>query len=103
MEIKVGDSVYLSVREGTLIVTPLRRIRGGHDLRELVARIPKEYLAEKVDWGNPLFPPLAKGDEGGLEEPGVRMEALVLPSLGTMNESGFNRLFTKEVTRDQQG
>jgi antitoxin MazE len=53
VEIQVGDSVNLSVREGTLIVTPLRRVRGSHDLRELVGQIPKDYKAEEFDWGKP--------------------------------------------------
>ncbi len=53
IEIQVGDQVNLSIREGTLIVTPLRRIRGGHDLRELVGKIPKDYKAEEVAWGKP--------------------------------------------------
>ncbi len=53
IEIQVGDSVNLSVREGTLIVTPLKRIRGGHDLRELVGKIPKDYRTEEVSWGRP--------------------------------------------------
>ncbi len=53
IEIQVGDSVNLSVREGTLIVTPLKRIRGGHDLRELVGKIPKDYRTEEVAWGEP--------------------------------------------------
>ena len=53
VEIQVGDSVNLSVREGTLIVTPLRRVRGGHDLRELVGQIPKDYKASEIDWGYP--------------------------------------------------
>ena len=53
IEIQVGDSVNLSIREGTLIVTPLRRVRGGHDLRELVGQIPKDYKVEEVEWGKP--------------------------------------------------
>lgn len=53
IDIQVGDSVNLSVREGTLIVTPLRRVRGSHDLRELVGQIPRGYKAEEFDWGKP--------------------------------------------------
>jgi antitoxin MazE len=53
IEVKIGDSVNLSVREGNLIVTPLRRVRGGHDLRQLVSQIPKDYKAPEVDWGKP--------------------------------------------------
>jgi len=53
IEVQVGESVDLSVREGNLIVTPLRRIRGGHDLRELISRIPKDYKPAEVGWGKP--------------------------------------------------
>ena len=52
-EIDVGDAVNVVVREGTLIVTRLRRVRGGHDLRELVRRIPSDYEPEELDWGPP--------------------------------------------------
>ena len=51
--IEVGDGVEIAVREGTLTVTPLRRVRGGHDLRKLVRRIPKGYEPEELDWGPP--------------------------------------------------
>lgn len=51
VDIVVGDAVDVAVRKGSLIVTPLRRVRGGHDLRELVRRIPKKYKREEVDWG----------------------------------------------------
>lgn len=54
VEIRVGESVDIAVREGTLIVTPLRRVRGGHNLRELVSRIPKDYRTEELDWGLPV-------------------------------------------------
>ena len=53
-EIEVGDAVDVVVRQGTLVVTPVRRVRGGHDLRELVSRIPKDYEPEEVDWGRPV-------------------------------------------------
>jgi len=53
VEIKVGDAVDVAVRDGALIVTPVRRVRGGHDLRELVRRIPKDYKPEELDWGFP--------------------------------------------------
>lgn len=53
-QIEVGDAVDVEVREGSLVVTPVRRVRGGHDLRELVRRIPKDYEPEEVDWGPPI-------------------------------------------------
>jgi antitoxin MazE len=53
-DIDVGDEVDVAVRKGTLVVTPLRRVRGGHDLRKLVGRIPKEFKSREVDWGPPV-------------------------------------------------
>jgi len=54
VEIRLGESVDIAVREGSLVVTPLRRVRGGRDLRELVSRIPKGYQTEELDWGLPV-------------------------------------------------
>lgn len=51
VEINVGDAVEVAVRDGALIVTPVHRIRGGHDLRELVERIPEDYEPGELDWG----------------------------------------------------
>ncbi len=53
-EIKVGDVVDVAVRDGTVIVTPVRRIRGGHSLRDLVRRIPRGYKPGELDWGTPV-------------------------------------------------
>ena len=52
--INVGDVVDVAVRQGTLVVTPIRRVRDGHGLRELVGRIPKDHEPEEVDWGPPV-------------------------------------------------
>jgi len=54
VEINVGDAVDVAVRDGALVVTPMRRVRGGHDLRELVRRIPKDYKLGELDWGHPV-------------------------------------------------
>ena len=53
VEIDVGDAVDVAVRDGALVVTPMRRVRGGHDLRELVRRIPRDYEQKELDWGRP--------------------------------------------------
>ncbi len=53
-QIDVGDAVEVVVHKGTLVVTPSRRVRGGHDLRELVGRISKRYKPEELDWGPPV-------------------------------------------------
>lgn len=52
--IEVGDAVSVAVREGTLVVTPVRRVRGGQDLRELVRRIPKDDEPAELEWGTPV-------------------------------------------------
>jgi antitoxin MazE len=53
-EIHVGDAVDVAVRGGALVVTPVRRIRGGHDLERLVSRIPKGYKPQELEWGPPV-------------------------------------------------
>jgi antitoxin MazE len=54
VEINVGDAVEVAVRDGALVVTPVHRVRGGHDLRELVERIPEEYEPGELEWGQPV-------------------------------------------------
>lgn len=53
-DIVVGDSVDVAVHKGSLVVTPVRRVRGGHDLRDLVRRIPRGYKRTSIDWGTPV-------------------------------------------------
>jgi antitoxin MazE len=50
----IGDEVDITVRDGSLVITPVRRVRGGRSLRELVRRIPKGHRASEVDWGPPV-------------------------------------------------
>lgn len=52
--ISVGDDVDVSVRDGVIVIAPVRRVRGKLNLQELVSRIPEDYRAEEVDWGEPL-------------------------------------------------
>ncbi|MEP6590598.1 MAG: AbrB/MazE/SpoVT family DNA-binding domain-containing protein [Gemmatimonadota bacterium] len=51
--IAVGDEVDVVVHEGALVVTPVRRVRGGHTLRDLVKRMPKGDRTGALDWGPP--------------------------------------------------
>jgi antitoxin MazE len=51
--IEVGDEVEVAVHDGSLVITPVRRVRGGHDLRALVRQIPKGYKSHELDWGAP--------------------------------------------------
>jgi antitoxin MazE len=52
-DIEVGDAVDVSARDGVIVVTPVRRVRGGLDLGELVREIPADYGSEQIDWGPP--------------------------------------------------
>ena len=49
--IGVGDEVVIAVKDGIIIVSPKKRKRGRHNLKDLVARIPKDYQTREVDWG----------------------------------------------------
>ena len=53
-DMDVGDAVDVAVHKGAVIVTPVRRVRGGHDLRALVRRLPKGWKPREVDWGSPV-------------------------------------------------
>ena len=53
-DLDVGDAVDVEVRDGAVSVTPVKRVRGGVDLRALVARIPKRHKkGGERDWGAP--------------------------------------------------
>lgn len=51
--IAVGDEVDVSVADGAIVITPVRRVRGGHELRTLIRRIPKGQRTTELDWGPP--------------------------------------------------
>lgn len=52
--IAVGDQVEVSTRDGVIVITPVRRVRGRQNLQELVSRIPKNYKPGEVEWGEPV-------------------------------------------------
>jgi len=51
--ISVGDDVDVTIRDGKIVIAPIKRVRGKRSLQDLVSRIPKDYEAAEVDWGNP--------------------------------------------------
>ncbi len=53
-DIEVGDAVSVTVHDGALVVTPVRRVRGGVDLGQLVREIPADYKPGELDWGPPV-------------------------------------------------
>lgn len=52
--IDVGDEVDVAVDDGVIVVAPVKRTRGKHQLDDLVSRIPSDYEANEVDWGAPV-------------------------------------------------
>jgi antitoxin MazE len=50
----IGDTVDIRVKDGILLVTPAKRIRGQHNLKDLVSRIPENYQTGEIDWGEPV-------------------------------------------------
>ena len=50
----VGDEVDVDVRDGVIVVAPVRRVRGRYGLDDLVRRIPGDYEPTGEEWGNPL-------------------------------------------------
>ncbi len=52
-QLGVGDEVDVRVKDGIIVVIPAKRIRGRHNLKDLVARIPENYQTEEIDWGHP--------------------------------------------------
>jgi antitoxin MazE len=52
--IAVGDDVDVTVREGMIVIAPVRRVRGKQSLDSLVRRIPKRWKPGEVDWGKPV-------------------------------------------------
>ena len=47
----VGDAVDVRAVDGTLVVTPLRRVRGRLGLADLVAALPRDSTHAEVPWG----------------------------------------------------
>jgi len=54
VRISVGDDVEVFARDGLIVITPVRRVRGKRSLRELVSRIPRNCKPGEVDWGKPI-------------------------------------------------
>lgn len=50
-QINVGDEVNVSVQKGRIIVEPVTKVRVRYNLKELVSKMPEEYQAEELDWG----------------------------------------------------
>jgi antitoxin MazE len=54
VDLAVGDFVEIVVRDGAIVLSPVRRVRGAIRLEDLVAAIDGEYIHEEIDWGPPV-------------------------------------------------
>jgi antitoxin MazE len=54
IDVEAGDAVEVVVRDGALVVTPVRRVRGALQLEDLVEAIDTDYTPAEVDWGPPV-------------------------------------------------
>lgn len=52
--LSIGDNVDVTINDGVIVIAPVRSVRGKLSLEDLVSRIPKNYKAEEVDWGEPV-------------------------------------------------
>jgi antitoxin MazE len=50
-QLSVGDEVNVVVRDGAIVIRPIRRVRGRYSLPDLVARIPKGHRTREINWG----------------------------------------------------
>lgn len=53
-QLGVGDEVDIRIKDGTMVITPAKIIRRKYSLKDLVARIPKNYHSGEEDWGKPI-------------------------------------------------
>ena len=52
--ISIGDEVFLSVKDGKIIVEPAIKLHGRYNLEQLIAEMPADYQVEELDWGLPV-------------------------------------------------
>ncbi len=50
----VGDKVDVVVRDGVIVIAPIRKIRGRYRIEDLVAQISEGYHASELNWGEPV-------------------------------------------------
>ena len=50
LEITVGDEVNMSIQNKKVIIEPVKPQHRKYRLKDLVARLPKDYRAEEVEW-----------------------------------------------------
>ena len=44
----------MRTQEGKIIIEPVKKVHGKYDIKELVAKMPKDYKAKEEEWGKPV-------------------------------------------------
>lgn len=52
--ISIGDEVDIEIHHGEIVIKPVTRIRGKYNLKDLVSKIPDNYMSEEQNWGSPV-------------------------------------------------
>jgi antitoxin MazE len=50
--IAVGDNVDVVVENGEIVIKPVQHLRGKYQLKNLCAKIPRNYKPVEEHWGN---------------------------------------------------
>ncbi len=53
-QLSLGDEVFITVRQGEIIIKPTAQEKGKYTLAELVAQMPSDYNPHEEDWGKPV-------------------------------------------------
>ncbi|MBP7866753.1 MAG: transcriptional regulator/antitoxin, MazE [Acidobacteria bacterium] len=54
VHLNVGDDVEVNVKDGLIVISPVRRVRGRLRLETLVSRIPEGSQVGEEEWGAPV-------------------------------------------------
>jgi len=52
--IALDDELHVFVVDGKIIIEPLNKVRNKYSIKELVSKMPDDYSAEELDWGQPV-------------------------------------------------
>ena len=52
--VSIGDNVDISIHNGDIIVKSVTVIRKKYKLKNLLAKMPKNYPSEEIKWGKPV-------------------------------------------------
>ena len=54
LNLSAGDQIKVSVKSGSIVISPAKKKRKKVDLNKLLAKVPKDYKPKEIDWGSPV-------------------------------------------------